>query len=98
MSEQKQQQEVKVTFPEHLKGGVYCNSMFVAHSREEFIMDFLMVAPPAGSVVSRVVMSPGHMKRVVAALQDNITKYEKNIGKIQEAAEPVKGKIGFHTP
>jgi hypothetical protein len=34
------------------------------------------------------------MKRIIAALQDNISKYEKAYGGIQEAPEP-KPKIGF---
>ncbi len=86
--------EIKVTFPPHLHGGVYANSMMVAHSKEEFIMDFLMVAPPEGAVTARVVISPGHMKRVLAALRDNIRKYEDQFGPIEEAEGP-PGDIGF---
>ena len=44
-------------------------------------------------------MSPGHMKRTVSALQENLQKYEKEIGKIEPAPEPVtRGKIGFVKP
>ena len=85
-------QEVKINFPTELQGGVYSNNMVVSHTKEEFILDFLMVAPPAGAVTARVVVSPGHMKRILAALQDNVSKYEKNFGNIQIAEEP-KGKI-----
>jgi hypothetical protein len=85
-------QEVKINFPPELQGGVYSNNMVVSHTKEEFILDFLMVAPPAGAVTARVVVSPGHMKRILSALQDNISKYEKNFGTIQIAEEP-KGKI-----
>jgi hypothetical protein len=85
-------QEVKINFPPELQGGVYSNNMVVSHTKEEFILDFLMVAPPAGAVTARVVVSPGHMKRILAALQENISKYERNFGTIQIAEEP-KGKI-----
>jgi hypothetical protein len=85
-------QEVKVNFPPELQGGVYSNNMVVSHTNEEFILDFLMVALPAGTVTARVVVSPGHMKRILAALPDNISKYENNFGTIQIAEEP-KGKI-----
>ena len=44
-----EKKEIKVTFPPKLHGGVYANNMMVAHTREEFIMDFLMVAPPEGA-------------------------------------------------
>ena len=84
--------EIKVNFPPELQGGVYSNNMVVTHSREEFILDFLMVAPPAGTVTARVIVSPGHMKRILRALDDNISKYEKAFGTIQVAEEP-KGKI-----
>ena len=53
--------EIKITFPETLQGGAYANNMVVAHTKEEFILDFLMVAPPAGIVTARVIVSPGHM-------------------------------------
>ena len=58
-------------------------------------MDFLMVAPPTGAVTTRVIVSPGHVKRIVSALQENITKYEKMFGEIP-LAEESKATIGFH--
>jgi hypothetical protein len=66
--------------------------MVVTHTKEEFILDFLMVVPPAGTVTARVIVSPGHMKRILVALQENISKYENAFGTIQIAEEP-KGKI-----
>jgi hypothetical protein len=93
MSEKKQ--EIKVNFPDRLHGGVYANNMLVRHTREEFIMDFLVVAPPAGAVTARVIISPGHMKRVIAALQENMQKYEKSFGQVQAAAEPPGGFESF---
>jgi hypothetical protein len=93
------QQEIKVSFPDNLKGGVYSNLMFVSHSKEEFILDFMMVSPPQGTVTARVIMSPGHMKRTIVALQENLKKYETSYGKLEEAPEPTKGKgkLGFAT-
>ncbi len=84
--------EIKINFPQELQGGVYSNNMVVSHTKEEFILDFIMVAPPAGAVTARVIVSPGHMKRILAALSDNILKYEKTFGTIQIAEEP-RGKI-----
>ena len=97
MAQQQQQQQIKVKFPENLQGGVYANNMYVSHTKEEFILDFLMVALPAGVVTSRVITSPGHMKRIIKALQENVKKYEQQFGEIAEADEP-KGIMGFHTP
>ena len=90
-----QQQEIKVNFPPHLQASAYSNNMLVTFTKEEFLMDFMLVTPPFGTVTSRVVISPGHMKRIISALQDNVQKYEARFGTIQAAEEP-KGNIGFH--
>lgn len=81
-------QEIKVNFPNGLKGGVYSNNVIIQHTREEFIMDFILAAPPEGSVNARVIVSPGHIKRILEALKDNIAKYEQSFGPIKIAEEP----------
>jgi hypothetical protein len=91
MEEQKQ---IKIKAKEEeLKGG-YSNLMQVLHTKEEFILDFFLVFPPEGILTSRVIMSPGHLKRLIKALQENIGKYEEEFGKIEEAEAP-EAKIGF---
>ncbi|NNF84305.1 MAG: DUF3467 domain-containing protein [Deltaproteobacteria bacterium] len=90
-----QPMEIQVTLPEQLRSGSYSNNMIVTHTKEEFLLDFLLVVPPSGTVVSRIILSPGHIKRVVAALQENIAKYEAKHGFIQASEEP-KGKIGIN--
>jgi hypothetical protein len=98
MPEEQKPQEIKVDLPPEVRGGAYCNNMVVSHTREEFVMDFMMIVPPMGVVTSRVIMSPGHMKRTISALQQNLMRYEEQFGKIQEAQEPgMKGKLGFQT-
>jgi hypothetical protein len=86
--------EITINFPPQLQGGVYANNMVVSHTKEEFILDFMMVAPPTGTVTARVIVSPGHMKRILEALKENVSKYESSFGTIQIAEEP-KGKIGL---
>ena len=98
MPEQPAKKEIKIAFPEGLRGGAYANSMFATHTKDEFILDFVMVSPPAGTVTARVITSPGHMKRMVAALTENVKKYEAKFGKIAEAPEPPRPSMGFHPP
>jgi hypothetical protein len=43
-----------------------------------------MVAPPTATVMSRVIMSPGHLKRVISALEDSLKKYEDKFGKLDK--------------
>ncbi|MDD5145302.1 MAG: DUF3467 domain-containing protein [Candidatus Pacebacteria bacterium] len=82
---------------EDLKGN-YSNLMFVAHTKEEFILDFLLNAPPSISLISRIIMSPSHAKRMLKALQENIGKYEGQFNKIEETKAPdmPQGGIGFN--
>lgn len=83
--QKKQQQQIKIHFPKELVGGVYANNLLVQHNRDEFIMDFIMLTPPAGTVVSRVISSPTQMKRLANAIAENIRKYEEKNGEIKIA-------------
>jgi hypothetical protein len=38
--------------------------------------------------MSRIILTPEHTKRLVAALSDNIDKYESVFGPIKEAKDP----------
>jgi len=98
MAEKKEAKRgIQVAFPDILKGGVYSNIMHVTHTREEFVLDFLVVLPPAGAVTARVITSPGHIKRMIAALQQNLQKYEASFGSVAEAPEPPR-PLGFQPP
>jgi hypothetical protein len=89
--------------PQVLKGA-YTNNMTVAHTKEEFIMDFMSISynPSVVSLVAKIITNPAHFKRIVAALTDNLRKYEEKFGKIdspkpdtpvQQASE--SSKFGF---
>jgi hypothetical protein len=80
--------ELPVKMPDSLLAGVYANQMLVRHTREEFVIDFINLFPPQGVVTSRVVVSPGHLKRMIRALRDNLSRYEAHFGPILEADAP----------
>ncbi len=92
---QEQTKQLQIKISDEMLKGAYANAMQVAHSREEFMLDFLNLSPHLGTgvVTARVIMSPGHLKRVIAALTDNLKKYEDRFGKIEEAQSPEE--IGF---
>jgi predicted double-glycine peptidase len=79
---------VEVRFPEHLQQGAYSNNMLVQHTKEEFIMDFMLISQPTGTVTARVIVSPSHMKRMIEALEDNMAKYEQSFGKLEDHSDP----------
>jgi hypothetical protein len=94
MNEKKK--EIKVEYSKEIIGGVYANTVNIMHTPEEFIMDFYLVAPPSGITTARVIISPGHMKRVMSAIKKNIELYENKFGEIRPAREPEHGpNIGF---
>ena len=62
----------------------YSNSLQISHSKEHFSLDFFYVQEPVGQLVSRLVVSPGHAKRILNALTENISKYEANFGPIDD--------------
>jgi hypothetical protein len=68
--------------------GRYSNLLRITHTREEFILDFINLVPPQGVVCARIVTSPGHMKRIVRALAQNLERYEASHGPIAEAVDP----------
>ena len=73
--------------------GRYSNLLRITHTREEFFLDFIQLAPPQGVVTARVVTSPGHLKRIVRALAANLSRYEETFGPVAEADEP---PVGVH--
>ncbi len=87
--------EMNVKITDDMLGGVYANSMRVMHTREEFLLDFMNLFPPQGMVMARVVISPGHLRRILDALNENLVKYEKKFKLKVEATEEPKVDIGF---
>lgn len=96
MTDQNQQKQIQVKISDEVLKGAYANSMQVAHTKEEFVLDFLNLFPPTGVVNARVILSPSHAKRVAKALEVNIKKYEDQFGKIAEGEGP-QNEIGFKT-
>ena len=70
----------------------------ITHSPAEFILDFARLLPgaPKARVQTRVVMAPRNVKRLMAALSDNLRKYEERYGEIPDDSEsPSVKDIGF---
>ena len=65
-----QPRQIQIRASDDVLKGQYANAMQVAHTREEFLMDFmnLYAHQGVGVVSARVIISPGHMKRIVAAV------------------------------
>mgnify|MGYP001001138964 CR=1 FL=1 len=81
----RQQQGVQIELNPEVAQGEYANLALITHSSSDFILDFVRVLPgiEKPQVRSRVIMAPEHAKRLLAALQENIYKYEQQFGKIE---------------
>ncbi|HLT47781.1 MAG TPA: DUF3467 domain-containing protein [Rubricoccaceae bacterium] len=91
--------QLSIELTEEIAEGIYANLVMIAHSPEEFILDFIRVMPgvPKARVKSRIIISPPHAKRLLAALKENIGRYEAQYGPIGETG--VQGpQFSFHPP
>jgi Protein of unknown function (DUF3467) len=85
--------ELHIKIPEEVLRGVYANQMVVRHGREEFVMDFINACPPEGIVNARVIVSPGHLKRMISALAENLARYEQRFGAVTTSEPPPDPKL-----
>jgi len=83
------ERKMQITADNETRRGHYSNLALISHRKEEFIVDFLFLDPQGQTtsegkamLASRVILNPGHMKRLYQAIGENIERYEKNFGKI----------------
>ncbi|MEE1099370.1 MAG: DUF3467 domain-containing protein [Alistipes sp.] len=76
---------IELNISDEIAQGKYCNFALITHSTSEFILDFATILPgiQKPQVKSRIILTPEHAKRLLKSLQDNITRYESVIGKIE---------------
>ena len=81
--------------------GEYSNLAMIIHSHSEFILDFAAMLPglQKAKVKSRVILAPEHAKRLLAALQENVMRYEQEFGgKIEIPNQPPRTATPFGKP
>jgi hypothetical protein len=77
--------QLNIELGEEVAQGTYANLAIITHSSSEFVIDFVRVMPgvPKAGVQSRIILTPEHAKRLLMALQDNISKFEAQNGPIK---------------
>lgn len=88
-----EEQKLQINLSPEVADGTYANLAIIAHSPNEFILDFVRVVPGVkqANVKSRVILTPENAKKLLFALQDNIAKYEKQFGAIHLTGTPAPG-------
>ena len=94
--------QLQFELPQDVAQGEYANFAIITHSSSDFVIDFARVLPgvPKSQVKSRVILAPEHAKRLLAALQENIVRYERTFGTIRmpEAQQQGRGIAPFEMP
>ncbi len=64
-----QQPSINIEISEEVAEGVYSNLAIISHSNSEFVVDFIRMMPnvPKAKHKSRIVLTPQHAKRLLAA-------------------------------
>ncbi|HNR20305.1 MAG: DUF3467 domain-containing protein [Bacteroidetes bacterium] len=97
--ENQNENQLNIELSEEVADGIYSNLAIITHSNSEFVVDFIKVMPgvPKAKVKARVLLTPQHAKRLLAALNDNIQKFEKVHGTIKQT-ESVGIPLNFGGP
>jgi hypothetical protein len=80
------ERHINIHLSPEIMGGVYANFANVSHSDYEFTISFARVdhevesAEIPGIIVSRVSLSPRFMRELMAALEDNYSRWEAREG------------------
>ena len=80
-----EKQKLNINVNQDKATGVFANLTLIAHTPTEFIIDFAQIMPGINqaNVVSRVIVTPDQIKKILMAMQTNIAQYEKTYGEIE---------------
>lgn len=87
--------KLQVQIDEDVAQGVYTNLVLINHTENEFVLDFAFIQPgnTRAKVRSRLISSPRHTKRLLAALQKNIERFEERFGTIESGKDDDDGPV-----
>ena len=88
--EKKQEGQLNIELDEKIAEGTYANLAIINHSVSEFVVDFVNVMPgtPKAKVKSRIILTPQHAKRLMKALAENVSRFEKAHCEIKDYEQP----------
>ena len=97
MSDEPVAPKLQVQIDDEIAQGVYSNLVLLNHTENEFVLDFAFIQPSNGraKVRTRVISSPRHTKRLIAALQKNLERFEERFG-VVDIGEGADDEPVFH--
>lgn len=76
-SDEQQFEELEVTATEEDLKGVYSNLARVTYTKNEFVLGFVFNIGSEAHLVSRVIVTPEHMKQINKVISDSLEEYEE---------------------
>jgi len=94
---QAQGPQVQIKADEKELVGNFSNLVMIHHNPEEFTLHFIYLFTNGthGKLMSSVILSPAHAKRLWKALGENIARFEGQFGPIRDASTPAPPSVGF---
>src|SRR5690606_4306102 len=91
-----EQNELSIELNEKITKCIYSNQAIITHSTSEFVVDFIRIMPgiPKAKVKSRIILTPEHAKRLLGALQDNVSRFEAANGTIKAGEQGLPLNFG----
>lgn len=88
---------LNIELSEAIAEGEYANLALIAHSTSEFVVDFIRMMPgaPKAKVKARIILTPEHAKRLLAALEENVQRFEQSYGAIKLHQEATTYPMNF---
>jgi len=80
--------QIQINTGDEITRGRYANALLLSYSREEFLLDWLLNSPSGAHLVSRIIVSPGHIKSIIETLKINMEQYEQKFGRIEVGDNP----------
>ncbi len=74
---------IQISTIDEMSRGRYSNLLLVTYSPDEFILDWILNSPNGPHLVSRIIVSPGHVKKIIEALTINLKQYEDKFGAVK---------------
>ena len=89
-----QRPKMEIRLDDEVAQGVYVNLAMIHHEETEFVIDMMYMQPHRrrATVRTRILSSPKHTKRLLAALQEQVRRYEERFGEIDVSGpDPAAG-------
>ena len=81
--------QISALVPEHVAAGTFSTGAVVLNGNHEFIIDFLLRMQQPQQVAARIILPPTVLPQLIAALKENLRKYEARFGPPPAPPTPV---------